>query len=648
MKFESKGFNLFRVNCLLNDVKSTNFNSIILSIIQEYFYESKNAQAKVSDLYSYIREYLKIVIDYDFLQILITKSEKFELEPINDDSYVKVKAETFKEIERTIASHSIDTYIVKFLETQQLDLKHKEKIEALLYAAVFENINSFSVDNLSTLLPMNENEEFSKEDIELYNSFLDEEDESKNKAIYNVLSRAVEFAILTSGKGIQEISKELFKDKTFILDTNIIFRLLGVGGVERADSVYELILKCKKIGINFQYTGKTHIELSNKLDQIINFLNSSNVLPNIEVLGEMSESHPELFRDDFIVHYSLMKRKGIVNTPEQYQRKLYGDYQKLLTNLGISIFPENKNIDMGEIAKLAKIYFSKKRAMGIPYGKKASEVDAYNITVVRQRRGANNHNFSDVKSFYLTSDRSLNRIVSEESDVKIPETILPSQLYILCNPYFDFDGNEDYEEFIKFIKRRKTDFKYAGTQVLNYIKSIRELTTDVQVISESLILYSDIKFRKTKGSEAYTAEAIIPDYRTVLQTVLDKKLVRGDETERVFASLKIQTEVFVSKKFSLARKIARVLDILLTILIVPIGLLLTKAFTKNLAIQVGCTAILEAVKFYLSSRYGIFEKISYSLFRYFSKEKRAELLPIHTELVEIIDKKSNDAKNKIW
>jgi hypothetical protein len=641
-----KGFNLFRVNCLLNDAKSSNFNSIIVSIINEYFYENHNEQRKLKDIYRYIREYLKIVIEFDFLAQLIAKSGNFQIDPIQDDSLINLTAEKFANVEQTISLNSIDKHITSFLNSTGTDVKYKEAIEALLYAAVFENINSFSVDNLKSLLPDIQSEELSKEEIDVYNEFLDFPGEEKNKAIYNILSRAVEFAILTSGKGIKEISKEIFKDKSFILDTNIIFRLLGVGGEERSDSVINLLHKCKSLGMNFIYTGKTHLELNNKLDQIINFLNSKNVLPNIDVLGEISDAHPEMFNDDFIVHYSILKHRGIVHTPEQYQRKLQKEYQKLMQQFNAKVLGDD-NIDEREIGRLSKFLFAKKKEMRIYYGKKASEVDAYNILLVRKKRGANNHNLSDVKSFYLTSDRSLNFILSRENSAKIPETIFPSQLFILCKPYFDTDSVNDYDDFIKFIKKRKTGFKYAGSQVLNYINSIRELTTEVEVISESLIMYSDIRFRNTKEN-MYSSEATIPNYKTVLKTLLDKKLFRGEETEQVFQSLIQQTDRFANSRFNASKNIVRVIDILATILIIPLGLYSSKLVTQNISIQVAAIIVLESIKFYLTSRFNFFNHLHLYFFRIFTNKKRANLIPIHAELVDVIDKKSLETKNNIW
>jgi hypothetical protein len=641
-----KSFNLFRVNCLLNDSKASNFNAILLSIVSEFFFEIKNEYKNLKEVYRYITEYLKINIEFDFFESLIVKSGFFDIEVTDNIPLLKMKPDKFKDVEKAIYTFSVENYIESFLKEKGLEISLKESIEKLLYAAVFENINSFSVTNLKTLLPDIDEENFTRQEIDIFNEFLDYEDAKKNRAIFNVLSKAVEFAILTSGKGIDEIKIEVFRDKTFMLDTNILFRLLGIGGEERAESTKTLLLKCRELGINFKYTSKTHFELNNKLDQIITFLNTAKVQANIDLLGSLSEVSPELFNEDFIVHYSILRSKQIVKTPEQYQRNLYNSFHALLKSLDMSIYRDEK-VDEKEVNRFAKVLFSRKREMGIRYGRKASEVDSYNVFIVKKIRGYNNYNFSDVKSFYLTSDRSLNVIISQENKSTIPETILPSQLYILCKPYFNEELDGDYDEFIKFIKRRKTSFAYAGSQVLTYINSIRELTTDAQIVSQSLILYSNIRY-KTAAQKDFEIDAKIPNYKTVLRTLLDKQLAEGAEATRIVGALKAETDKFAFNQFKKSKGWAMVSDALATILVIPLALVIAKAFTDKIMYQIIVVLICEILKFYISSRFKVFNQFHLRLYRKFTSKRRASVLALGEELVEIIDAYEEKTQKSIW
>jgi len=639
------GFNIFRINCLLNDTKSTTFNSIITSILCELFYEYKNEPKNLNEIYSYIRNYLLITLEIDYLSTLINKAGFFNIEKLHDELLISLTSEKFLEVEQAIETNSLDKLINSFLIDSGKDFKFKGAIESMLYAAIYENINSFSIENLKTILP-NVKQDFSKEEIDAFNAFLDYPDPEKNKAIYRVLSNAVEFAILTSGKGIKEIKFEVFKGKSFLLDTNIIFRLLGIGGEERKESTLGLLTKCLSLGIKFEYTSKTHSELTNKLDQIIRMLESNKYNGSIAILGEIVNENPDLYNDDFVIHYSKLFNQGVVQNPQQYQLKLQSDYRALLGTLKAGIVKEAP--DDKEVYKLSKVLFAKKTEYYSTYGKKASEVDAYNILVVRKKRGSNNHNFSDVKSFYLTADRSLNLIISKETESIIPDTILPSQLYILCKPFFETSLDNDYSEFVKFIKRRKTGFKYGGTQVLTYINQIRKFASSVTIINETLIHYSDVRYRSSQINNEDIASNSNFTFKEVMKSILDKKLEEGDRGIRVKDSVAEEAEIYSTSRKRISRIIAKVIDCIITIGLLPIGFLIFKEFYKSLWLIALLTLLVETIKFYLSSRFKLLQRLHLFLYkilvadrvRYLARIGSDAVLKIKSKHEEILESKS--------
>lgn len=641
------GFNLFRVNCLLNDSKSATFNTIIISIVSEFLYENKNASQNLKEIHKYINDYLEISVDIEFLNTLLTKSGIFIITPLDEDISMSLVAEEFNKVEAAISTNSIESRINFYLEKRNLPKSLKQPLERLLYLAVFENINSFSHENLKTLVIKNPDNEFSQEEIDTFNSFLSDSDDAKNKAIYNVFSRAVEFAILTTGKGIKEIKFDLFKNKTFILDTNILFRLLGVGGDERLESTLNLLKKCQSLGMNFEYTGKTHIELNNKLSQIIQFLNTPKAQQSIKILGDIDEKNPEIFNEDFILHYARHLKSKLVNNVDQYQRKITADYNNILSSLNAKPNTVN-NIDEKSLLKFGKFLFDEKKKMGIRYGNKASLVDSYNVLLVQKRRGQNHYNFNDVNTFYLTSDRSLNLIVSNQQEATIPETILPSQLYILAHPFFANETNgDDYDEFINFIKKRKTGFKYGGSQVLNYINSIRELTVDVKIISESLILYSDIHYNQIKSGN-YHNDSSSKTYKEVLQTILDNKIEEGDRAISIVNSLKNDYQIKGEKSLRMAKNLSKFIDISVIVAIIPLTVFLLKQFSHNLIVPLIGIVIMETLKFYLSSKFEFLKKFQILSYDFLVRRYVERGSKLEGELNDILENYKGKIDNNPW
>src|SRR5690606_36311198 len=125
------------------------------------------------------------------------------------------------------------------------------------------------------------------------------------------------------------------------------------------------------------------------------------------------------------------------------------------------------------------------------YSKGAALVDAKNILHVRNIRESNNYNYKDIKSFYLTTDGTLNEIIGNENPNAVSETILPSQLFLIHNSFHKTTTQEDYSDFMKFIKMRKTDLKLPGSEVFNYLEQIRAVTSDPEDISSSLRAYAN-------------------------------------------------------------------------------------------------------------------------------------------------------------
>src|SRR5690606_6037696 len=99
-----------------------------------------------------------------------------------------------------------------FLDKEKLP-KLKSSIESLLYQAIYENINSFTVKNINSIVPVDAKENYTVVEINAFNAFLSDSNVQKNTTLFNTFLKAVEFAILTSGKGVNEFTKGVFEGK---------------------------------------------------------------------------------------------------------------------------------------------------------------------------------------------------------------------------------------------------------------------------------------------------------------------------------------------------------------------------------------------------------------------------------------------------
>lgn len=603
-------FNLFRLNCMMDDNKSKNYNSIIVSLIFELIYERGNKEVSISDCYKYLNSSLNIKIDLELFTSLIEDSKSFVIKSGENDVYLKLKSEKFQEIDSKVQNHSIEFHIESFLNKKRKDENLKEPIMDLMNKSIYENINSFTTSNIKSILPASLKEKFKNEEIEAFNAFLDEDDHIKNIALFNVFLKAIEFAIITSGKGVKQFTKDIFAGKEYCLDSNIIFRLLGIGGEERKESLIKLIEACIHQGIKFKYCINTYQEVTKKIESIVVEINEGTKNQSLKILEEMVASSSFQFNNGFIIDYAQLKIQGLVKSGEQYQLKLLADLKTLLSNYKIESIKTSFKAELVE--HWQNKLFDKKKELNVYYTKRAAKVDAVNILLVRQLRGNNDYNYSDIKSFYLTTDRTLNTVMANENREKIAETILPSQLFILHNALSDDEDERDYKAFNKFLKRRTTEFKHNGKEVLHYIDELRNVVSNPDSIKNIIKAYSDKRYETSLLS--IDAE---PQHRSIkefAETFMDQQL-KGlkSDSEKYQQALKINIEKLPSILSSVKRTI-RLLDIFLSIALLPISILLIKSITENLGYVILGTSIIEMVKFLISTKTKLYPNLARNMF----------------------------------
>lgn len=599
-------FDLFRLNCLLNDREANDLKKITTSLVCEFLYEGNNEEKPKKEIIVYLTSILKVSLDFDLLDSLLGNNKYFELSPSENDIVIKLTASKYSEIDSKIKDHSIDVYIEKFLGDKNIEKTYIETIKSILYSSVYDNINSFATDNLLSILSKGAHEKYQPYEIELFNNFLEYDSHEKNTALYNVFLKAVEFALITSGRGVNKLTKDIFKDKVYVLDTNVIFRILGVGGKERQECCINLIKTCINDGVKFGYTAHTFNELRRKLEQIVQVFTRAESNNQIQVIADLVEEGMDMFNQDFIVHYSQLRSAKAVHNPSQYELKILTDFKILCKKMNIDLINGHVNFEEKSITKLAQELFKRKKKIRNKYSNLAAQVDAYNILYVRNKRGSNNYNYSDVKSFYLSTDKSLNNILNEISEVKIPETIMPSQLFLIHHSFSEVDEEVDYELFLKFLKRRTSEFKYNGKDILNYISKVRMQTQDPEYLSEVLTTYADQRYKFSNKLSINPNEEIV-SFNQFSHTFFDAWREKNIDKLDAYNDIIKRAEKSVRKAAIRTQIAVRSLDIFI-ILLIAAGGLIFKQYFKDIRALLALVVFLEIIKFLFTSKTPILKK----------------------------------------
>lgn len=642
----NKNINLLRLACLIQDRDNQDFKRVVLSIIFEILYENSNEELKADELFSATISKSKEPIERDFFDGLITNSRSFILLNTDNEPLVKLTSEKFDEVEKNISEFSIEPSIESFLNAQSYDLFYKDIIIKILYQSIYENIYAFNPANINSLVPDVIKENFTQEELNIFNEFLEFDDPQKNRRLYNQFVKAIEFAILTSGKGVKQFSDKLFTDKSYILDTNIIFRMLGVGGIERKETILKLIAFCIKQGVKFEYTLRTFQELNNTLESSINKISKAEQTKKIEILQELIAEAPHFFNDDFIIQYSRLKNSKSVNSPEQYSLEMKSRFKKLCTDFNIEQANHSIKLETYEISLFAsKLILERKKLTSYRYSAKQAAVDAYNVLYVNKRRGSNNFNYSEVKSFYLTTDRGLNKILSDDINIIIPATILPSQLFAIHNPLSDEKDDVDYENFFSFIKRRTSEFKHRGRDVFSFINQAQLHSTDKEEIKNLILTFTDERYNHSKVQSV--KENVIIKFKDFAKTYFDNRLNEIEDVEKKYGEIEKKGKAELNSILMKTKKITKSIDIISTVILIPI-ISIGFGILTDWKISIILLIFLEALKFWLSKKENYNKQIWEYLFKKRMKKTSYFKLTNNVNFIEQGVEKIKDIGGNVW
>ena len=635
--------NLLRFNCLLSNRTLSGFRNVVLSFLSEFLLDNDNQEQNIKKCFDYVVNDKNITITYDVFNVYVGEAKNFTVRTDNSEIFIKLNDERYVEILKKIDEESLEAHIRKFISDKGLDSEKVDSITQILYHSIYLNIMSFDIKNINSIITVDIQKKYEDEEIKLFNEFLETPNQQKNNALFGVFLNAVEFAIISSGKGVKEYVKHIFKEKTYHLDTNVIVRLLGVGGEERKKGLLKLFEICHKQGVKFRLTKFTYKEINDILDGKISLLQSQIRKQGLaESVGDFIEDeHPIGFNNDFITHYSrAVNKERTVTDPESYRFHLKREIKKLEKQFDIEI-NYRISIDDNTIKKVADLLRKGKKDLkkNVTYTNTAAQVDAANIIHVRNKRKGNNYNFQDIKDFYLTTDGLLNQILQRDNEL-LSETILPSQLFILHNGLFAEEDEIDYDLFVSFLKKRTTEFQLSGKEILLYIENIRRHTTHPEDAKEIIELFLQERYELgkkkniTEEDEIRVLEEVTKSY---LQTRIEEQGEEVQQHRKIFEN--------ACKRFPAYLKQAKFLSYLIEFAVVAIIAIMTLVLTNgqtSLIVLVSVLLASELIRYLVSDRFNVFSKLIEAI--YLWKVKNSEYYKISERDVYYLRKAEDELK----
>lgn len=451
----------------------------------------------------------------------------------NTDSKYYLQKERRAQID-SIATKTLDDYIGEYLNLQGLPSDKADSIYQYLYGVFTTNVDSFKrmleAKNIKALTEQSPE----IQDVDVINGFLDWDNEQKNIAIFNLASYALEFCLLTSKKD-SSLKLESLKHKTFYLDTNILYRAIGINGEDRKQRTLSFFRKLKESEDDIRISKVTWEEFEGSLNNYIKRLRRS------ETPAIRSKVFTEYVTyDDIYRYYHLWATKHKNATIDLFVDWMKASMRGLIEDFAIemdSLTPYSREKLKDQLTEMAA------QIMRFGKGKlfDTAMTDACNIAWVENTRNVGEKTLFSTKTFLISSDHGLYIWDAKYHSKETPIVVLPSQWLSLLLRYVA-RSSDDYRSFVCFLNIQNKEGVLSAEQINAILTGIAEMTDSVEQQRYFLETIIEREFKDgAKGKTNDQLKAIArKESERLLQKEVDEMKVAHKELKDSFDDIKQQ------------------------------------------------------------------------------------------------------------
>lgn len=500
-------------------------------IIESIFLDNDNQEITIHAIIENIETNCGFVFDFEEVSEIIKKDE---------DTYFRVGRGTDQELLITLTpkrleainsklnANNIDYFILQFLEQHQEivgALDGKSIIYKFLYEVFSNNISSFSklIDYKRDLDgAINIDDSFNPVEKLIINSFLQWDNDAKNKAVFDISSYALEYCLITNKESKQTFHLKNLKHKDFFLDTNVLFRAIGINGENRKARTVTFLDKFIEAGEKLYISKFTEQEYKSTLKYYCEQISRKSY----------AKIDPRVFsrfqkNSDFFDFFHKWRTGRTNDNIELFENHLLAEYEAFKTRFNVQEeynvgFNEKDDETLEKINNLATdIYSFKNKENSYSNRFETSVTDAKNILLINEKRNGQFRNIFETKFFFISSDQGLRRWDFKRKDAT-PAVLLPSQWMSILLRYVT-RTNDDFKSFVSFLNLSQNESSINSEKLQLILLGIGEITSDVE--RQSLLVEAMVQ-NKFQGiiEKNSTEEEIIDNARNFAKTELDKSL----------------------------------------------------------------------------------------------------------------------------
>ena len=484
---------IFRLSAVLyaesNDSIST--ENIQADIIRCILCENDNDAMSDDEILAAIASSYKFFLSKEeFARAIQSYQKTFESSYIDGQKKYKLTNRAYTQTSKSMEK-SIDFYIDMFLASRsEADAEiGKDAIHKYLYELTTSNINSYRV-----LLSKIKGNRFSDSDLSvdvkdlndreraLVHDFISWDNAEKNIVLANLVFCCLEYCLLVNGDTVNPLVKSAIRKRTIYLDTNIIFRALGINGPHREKVMLAFLKKCRQAGLTLVILHETEKEFE---DTVAYYISQIREFPRGHIFSGAIEQLSDYNLFSFFDSWRAEHESLSLNYFSQYIKALYlGLCKDFKINRNQRI--PNEVFNSPHFQEICKQY-----ARGIKTSKQQireyyvsedvyySARDKHDATVVSYIERSRDTATENDDIFMASSDKALRYWDMTRDHEDYPVVVYPSQLFLILIKMCGRADN-DFESFVSFINIRPRSKQISAEKANVILSGISSITEDLQ------------------------------------------------------------------------------------------------------------------------------------------------------------------------
>lgn len=532
-------------------------DNTLKKIIKAIFLENNNSSKTISEIIEEIFKIYNLNFSENEINTVIKNNPKnFQVIEVDPFKY-NLTSTDFSKLKNKITEKDLVFYINEYLESIKSKnlVEDRNKLLKFLYNIFTKNLENYNFflhlnnKNFSNLFEHNDFEEI---DIDLINGFFKYESSEKDKIIFDIISLSLEYCLLSFPK---ELNKRQISNKTFFLDSNVIYRAIGLNGEERKNLTLQFIKRCNDYGITLKILGITENEFKSSIKYRVNKIYSVDSTNTSEKIFKKYASK------DIYSYYYKWKKERAINSSREFESFIFAEYEKLKKENKISI-EYNFNIDYldnDEMLNMKNEILTFKNTSISSNGEIIAKYDTQiilSLLEIRKKYNDINKGILNINNFLISTDQQLRDWTFQKKYEQVV-ILLPSEWMTIMFRFLGRTG-DDYKSFVSFLTlKNKTESMYSSEAIHLVLAGISQITQDInnqEYYASQIIEYDILELMENNNIREESIDKVKNYVKTDLENRLNEKIKEKKEVEENYKELENKSKILEEENRVLKEK----------------------------------------------------------------------------------------------